>query len=283
MNIREGYVDSVNLDIVSKTLVYNVKRKKGALGIPSIDSVDEQDITFASGCPVVLSLDSGQGETDGEIVFVNPVNGTKEISYIVKYDADDGIRIEHDVSVDRLKYRETLANRSTCRTEQSANKPGKNVVPISSPSASDEENSKDPNDSSHMMSLDQTLGPKCVKKTLAGQKKPSIAQEDSNHSRTLMKTKKRPRERQGNNLQREANGGQAKRKSRSRNSFQEHFGDERYARGTPGDLDTGRKSDSTGVHNIDSSESKSRAAESSPEKTFCWELPHIWHENDGAI
>lgn len=130
-----GLVQTVHLDIVQKKLVYTVSRKcknsNSANDKQSLvlDTVSEDDISYAFNCPVTLTSKSddaaGDGGDDddnssnkkmnGEIMFSENVED--EMLYVVKLipsGVEEGgeshiIRFEDGVKASRLRYREAVA------------------------------------------------------------------------------------------------------------------------------------------------------------------------------
>ena len=135
-----GVVQTVHLDIVQKKLVYTVSRKntqsKSANDKQSLvlDTVSEDDISYAFNCPVTLSLksDDAAGDGDdssnkkmaGEIMFAE--NVADEMLYVVKLipsgDEEGGeshiVRFEDGVKASRLRYREIAAKAVPSKQQQ---------------------------------------------------------------------------------------------------------------------------------------------------------------------
>ena len=113
--VHEGIVRAVSLDIISKRLVFKVQRKHDE----SVHTVLENDIGYATNCPISLSSStatnaSSETPMDGEVMFAKPIkdceNGNSEMTYIIKLLPAGGekhvIKIEEGVKASRLKYRE---------------------------------------------------------------------------------------------------------------------------------------------------------------------------------
>ena len=127
-----GLVQTVHLDIVQKKLVYTVSRKNTQSNSANdkqslvLDTVSEDDISYAFNCPVTLSSksddaagndgdDSSNKKMAGEIMFAE--NVADEMLYVVKLtpsgDEEGGeshiIRFEDGVKASRLRYRAVVA------------------------------------------------------------------------------------------------------------------------------------------------------------------------------
>ena len=128
-----GVVQTVHLDIVQKKLVYTVSRKNSHSKSDTndkqslvLDTVSEDDLSYAFNCPVTLtskSDDAGGDDGDdvssnkkmaGEIMFAENVED--EMLYVVKLipsEDEEGveshiIRFEDGVKASRLRYREEV-------------------------------------------------------------------------------------------------------------------------------------------------------------------------------
>ena len=105
--VHEGIVQAVSLDIISKRLVFKVQRKHDE----SVHTVLENDIGYATNCPISLSS-STETPMNGEVMFakIKDENGNSEMTYIIKLLPSGGekhvIKIEEGVKASRLKYRE---------------------------------------------------------------------------------------------------------------------------------------------------------------------------------
>jgi len=138
-----GVVQTVHLDIVQKKLVYTVSRKKSHSKSDTndkqslvLDTVSEDDISYAFNCPVTLTSKSDDAADDddgdnssnkkiaGEIMFSENVED--EMLYVVKLipsGVEEGgeshiIRFEDGVKASRLRYREVVAKAVPSKQQQ---------------------------------------------------------------------------------------------------------------------------------------------------------------------
>ncbi|KAL3784696.1 hypothetical protein HJC23_007705 [Cyclotella cryptica] len=117
VDVTEGTVQSASLDMVSRKFWYSIKRRKKQTSMSSnesethqIDTVIEDEIIFATKCPILLD-----GTIEGEILHFKPVkqedSEAETFHYTVLYfTEDDRLRIEEGISAGingRIKYRAT--------------------------------------------------------------------------------------------------------------------------------------------------------------------------------
>ena len=112
LNYCEGIVLSAHLDILTKTVFFKIERKS-ASGPSLIDTVCDDDISYAPNCPVVLSsMDTTATEAEelrGVVLFAKPArneNGSCIMSYTVSFPSQVNhiFSVEEGVTSDRLKY-----------------------------------------------------------------------------------------------------------------------------------------------------------------------------------
>ncbi len=109
LDIREGVVTSAHLDISTRTVFFKIERK--TVSEPSlIDTVCDDDVSYAPNCPVVhSSIDSTSSEkVDGVVIFAKPVRdekGSRSLSYTVSFflGPNHFFRVEEGVTSSRLK------------------------------------------------------------------------------------------------------------------------------------------------------------------------------------
>jgi hypothetical protein len=145
LDVYEGLVLSAHLDIYTKTVIVRIERKSVS-GPSSIDTVFDDDVAYASNCPVVLSpMDSNSSEKlDGVVIFAKPVKdetGSHIMSYTVSFSSGSrhSFSVEEGVTAGRLKYRETRV--ASSETSQAAKHSVEHSTPTCSLTVSEEENS----------------------------------------------------------------------------------------------------------------------------------------------
>jgi hypothetical protein len=110
LNYCEGVVLSAHLDILTKTVFFKIKRKN--VSAPSlIDTVCDDDISYAPNCPVVVSSTgtTTSEELRGVVLFAKPArneNGSCIMLYTVSFSSRGNhiFSAEEGVTSDRLKY-----------------------------------------------------------------------------------------------------------------------------------------------------------------------------------
>mmetsp|Transcript_21559 Transcript_21559/g.38933 ORF Transcript_21559/g.38933 Transcript_21559/m.38933 type:complete len:360 (+) Transcript_21559:71-1150(+) len=297
VDIREGVVHSINLDILSKTLVFMLK-KNVPDGLSSIDTVLEDDIAYAANCPVVVSSTGAKpsNNLDGEIIFARPVKGANgnEMSYIVRYSArTNHVRIEEGVNAGRLKYRETEAMSKQQRHG------GKREVkfPAISSTVSEEEHSKEPSEIVIVedgVSKNRCKKPRSIQKKLKLEKKRRKDEDPS--LRGLAKVKAgmhQPKDDRIKVTQYEGYHELPKVQRREISKNHERIPgkkhvisdkDQEYVQEDPSDYQDKDYRDA-GIGGVcrKSCKRKAEMTKKVSEKRVCWEPPHSSYENDGAI
>ena len=112
--VHQGIVKAVSLDIIHKKISYSVARNNDEQGDDDgqlkLDTVAEEDIAYAAGCPVFISSDSPRIRQDGEVIYAKlgeNKEGNGDVTYIVKISEEGhAFRIEEGVNASRLQYRE---------------------------------------------------------------------------------------------------------------------------------------------------------------------------------
>ncbi|KAL7552533.1 hypothetical protein ACHAWF_015779 [Thalassiosira exigua] len=269
---REGTVASVRLDLASKSLSFEVRRKLERNEVDaaaSTDSVAEDDVSYAAGCPVVVSSKGPEAEdVDGEILFAKPSNHRGGTRYAVKHFSGSArdVTIEEGVTPDRLRYRAPPEDRNAGEgggAHVPAHGPGKNVVP-------DEDPSED---------LAEAGGTPGVGGNVRAPPREDLREVLRNDGRTR-------RDGRGRGERRGRGGGGGDAVPIAREGLREGGPVRRSLQRTvSGEARTDSDSSAPGAAG-DGREVPKRRAESSPNAAASrmqWEPPHSWRENDGAI
>ena len=322
MKIREGVIDSISLDIFSKTLVFKVARNQNNAadnGNALIDTVFEDDIAYAVNCPVFLTTAttgdaSSTKHVEGEIMFAKPVQGENtEISYIVKVLTEVSsqyINIEEGVKASRLKYRivekklQVQVNNEA--QEEGAKNSYKNIVPPPSSHVSEGEHSNGSEDPAGLTenSIEGTSNDidqykKRMVKLNNPPRKQTRPNQDGFGRRIHDMSKKRPMSNHDHHSSRGERDAKRHhhydgprragfRRQVSGHSFTSSHSGRKIYKGQDRRSNASFRSIDQDAQQQDNKAKLSKnelASENKVrEENICdWDLPHTWHENDGAI
>ncbi|KAL9187358.1 hypothetical protein ACHAXT_001461 [Thalassiosira profunda] len=106
--LKEGVVDSVSFDVISKDMVYVVTYDDGK-GTKVVDDVPEKNLAYAANCPVTISSHDKES-AEGTVLLCEPVAQSNEEPRKLLYTAmvsTEGCRARYESGIERgrLKFR----------------------------------------------------------------------------------------------------------------------------------------------------------------------------------